>query len=145
MNDSLFIEDTRFMIKFVLGAQGFSSCCQELFHLTLKQQRALATEESIECPFCKKTITLLNDPQKKRRILFGSPRHTLYNFIENMLFYTLILIIFLTSQKYLTNWLPVISFLLLFTLLRLAPYAKKAYLQKELIIKLEPTKNDYNN
>ncbi len=70
---SLFIEDTRFMIKFVLGAQGFPSCCQRPFNLNPKQQQALRAEQSILCPFCKKPIALLDNNEKERFAHFGNP------------------------------------------------------------------------
>lgn len=69
----LFTEDKHFMIKFVLGAQGLPNCCQRPFNLNPKQQQALRNGQTINCPFCKKPIGLLDESEKERFANFGNP------------------------------------------------------------------------
>lgn len=61
------------MIKFILGAQGLPDCCKRPFHLNTKHQKALRAEQSITCPFCKKTIALSDETEKQRFANFGNP------------------------------------------------------------------------
>lgn len=61
------------MIKFVLGAQGLSDCCNRPFHLNSKQQQALRANQSISCPFCKAPIALVAEEERNRFANFGNP------------------------------------------------------------------------
>lgn len=61
------------MIKFVLGAQGFTDCCNKPFHLNAKQQQALRANQNITCPFCKTTIGLVDKTERERFASFGNP------------------------------------------------------------------------
>lgn len=61
------------MIKFVLGAQGLPDCCKRPFNLNSKHQQALRDNNSIDCPFCKKPISLLDETERQRFSHFGNP------------------------------------------------------------------------